>query len=329
MALPHPATDWDYMLEDACNCFRRMIVTIAQHARVLLLTPFPETAESLLDEYLATDFFSNRITIHRIVTNDTWTRDYAPITVYDSEGIPHLLDFTFNGWGMKFAACHDNCVNRQLALDGLFAHPLESHKDMVLEGGSIDSDGEGHLLVTSECLLEPNRNPTMSRQEIEQRLTDIFGLRKVLWVDHGFLAGDDTDSHIDTLARFAPGRKIVYIGCNDPSDIHYQPLKAMERQLRSFTDADGEPFTLVKLPMAPVCLEENVRLPSTYANYLVLPNAVIMPSYGDAVTDEEAADILKETYGKPVFRVDCRPLVRQHGSLHCSTMQIPRAALRI
>ncbi len=328
MALPHADTDWAYMLDEALECFREMISAISKHAEIILLTPDPDHAAELLFRS-GENIDPEKIHIHRICTNDTWTRDYAPITVVDSDGKPRLLDFTFNGWGMKFAACHDNCVNRTLEKDGIFARPLESHKEMVLEGGSIDSDGNGNLLVTSECLLEPNRNPMLNRSEIEKKLIDLFGLRKVLWIDHGFLCGDDTDSHIDTLVRFAPDNKIVYVGCDDPDDTHYSALSLMEKQLEDLTGADGNRFTLVRLPMADPCYEGDFRLPATYANYLVLPDAVIMPSYNSPEKDSMAAELLAGAYNLPVIKVDCRALIRQHGSLHCSTMQLPLSALSL
>lgn len=326
MALPHSSTDWAYMLDDAVDCFGRMAEAIIPYARILMLCPDSARASELMKDYVDAEIKTGRIMFHSVSTNDTWTRDYAPMTVVDDNGRPQLLDFTFNGWGMKFAACHDNCVNRALERDGLFSTPLENHKGIVLEGGSIDCDGAGHLLVTSECLLEPNRNPEMTRGQIDRRLCEMFGLRKVLWLDHGYLEGDDTDSHVDTLARFAPDSTIIYVGCDDPDDPHYPELHAMADQLAALRDSDGHPFRLVRLPMAPAVYEDGQRLPSTYANFLALPDAVIMPSYGHPETDDEAARLLEAAYSVPVVQVDCRALVRQHGSLHCSTMQIPLSA---
>lgn len=307
MTLPHSSSDWSYMLPEALQCFENMFEAIRPYARLFVIKP--ET----------------------MATNDTWTRDYGPITIEMNDGSYRCLDFTFNGWGMKFPANLDNCVNRRLLEQGHFASPIECHKELVLEGGSIDSDGHGCLLVTSECLLEANRNPAMSREMIEDKLVSLFGLRKVLWLDHGYLAGDDTDSHIDTLARFAPDRRIVYVGCDDVCDEHYEALKAMEMQLQGFTDADGRPFELLRLPMADPVYDpdEGIRLPATYANYLVLPEAVIMPSYSSPKKDEEAARILAKAYNRKIVSVNCLPLIRQHGSLHCSTMQIPGKALKI
>ena len=324
MALPHPDTDWNYMLPEALDCFRRMIQAISRYATVVLLTPFPEDAAALTSDL-------DNVIVRQVPTNDTWTRDYGPITVAFHDGSFKCLDFTFNGWGMKFAACRDNRVNRRLDGESFYSQPLELHKDFVLEGGSIDSDGRGHLLVTSECLLEPNRNPMFSKQEIESRLSQWFGLRKVLWLDHGYLAGDDTDSHIDTLARFAPNHTIVCVGCDDAHDEHYQQLQLMHQQLLSLTDADGEPFTIVTLPMAdPIYDDDGVtRLPATYANFLALNNVVVMPTYGSPAKDSLAASLLERLYGCPVVKVDCRALVKQHGSLHCSTMQIPLSALNL
>ena len=325
MALPHRDTDWAYMLDDAVRCFRDMIKAIARYARVVVLSPVPDEARALLTG------IDGPVNIIETPTNDTWTRDYGVITLRMPDGSNRCLDFTFNAWGMKFAAGLDNRVNRTLDADGFFSHPLSCCKDMVLEGGSIESDGNGTLLVTSQCLLEPNRNPWMSAEEIDRQLRERLGMRKVLWLDHGFLMGDDTDSHIDTLARFAPGRKIVCVECDDPSDPHYEELQLMRQQLATFTDADGQPYEIITLPMADAVYDpdDGIRLPATYANYLALPGVVILPSYDSPEKDAAAAATLRDAYSCEVVAVDCRALLRQHGSLHCSTMQIPLSATRL
>lgn len=329
MSLPHPETDWLPMLDEAIACFRAMIEAIAPHARLLLLVPDIGYAQEKVGDLI--DRFPDRVIPAVVPTNDTWTRDYGPVTIEHADGSVDLLDFTFNGWGLKFAANHDNCANRVLEAKKVWRRSLESRLDIVLEGGSIDSDGEGLMLTTSECLLSPNRNPLLSREQIEQRLVEEFRLRKLLWIDHGYLAGDDTDSHVDTLARFAPGRQIVYVECTDREDEHYEALEAMKRDILALTDADGRPFNTVALPLPDPVFhpDDGHRLPATYANFLVLRDVVVMPSYDQPMKDMMAAGILEMAYERPVVSVDCRALIRQHGSLHCSTMQLPAEALII
>lgn len=297
IARPHAATDWAPMLDEVTSCYDNLVAAIAEAGMEII-----ETGEN---------------------TNDTWTRDYGPITVEDGPDL-RLFDFTFNGWGMKFAADKDNLVNSRL-----FAETV-NRRGFVLEGGSIESDGRGTLMTTSRCLLSPNRNAQLGRDDIEEYLKAEFGLKQVLWVDHGFLEGDDTDSHIDTLARLAPHDTILYCGAGNETGAQHDSLEAMARQLRSFKTPDGRPFNLIELPLPdPIFDDEDERLPATYANYLATPNAILMPTYGQPRNDRLAADTLRIVYGdRRIITVDCRALIRQHGSLHCATMQLPKVKLK-
>lgn len=297
IARPHTATDWAPMLDEVTSCYDSLVEAIAEAGMAII-----ETGDN---------------------TNDTWTRDYGPITVEDGPDL-RLFDFTFNGWGMKFAADKDNLVNSRL-----FAETV-NRRGFVLEGGSIESDGRGTLMTTSRCLLSPNRNAQLGRDDIEEYLKAEFGLKQVLWVDHGFLEGDDTDSHIDTLARLAPHDTILYCGAGNETGTQHDSLLAMARQLRSFTTPDGRPFNLIELPLPdPIFDDEGERLPATYANYLATPNAILMPTYGQPRNDRLAADTLRIVYGdRRIITVDCRALIRQHGSLHCATMQLPEVKLK-
>ena len=210
----------------------------------------------------------------------------------------------------------------------------EDHLDFVLEGGSIESDGHGTLLTTSQCLMAPNRNQPLTQTEIEQRLKRYLHVERVLWLDHGYLAGDDTDSHIDTLARFCPNDTIAYVQCTDPADEHYAELRLMEEQLRGFRTADNRPYRLIALPMAKARYEgmadeadeaaRGQRLPATYANFLCVNGAVLMPTYRDPERDERARRQLQLAFPRhEIVGVDCRVLIEQHGALHCCTMQFP------
>lgn len=297
IARPHAATDWAPMLDEVTSCYDSLVAAIAEAGMEII-----ETGDN---------------------TNDTWTRDYGPITVEDGPDL-RLFDFTFNGWGMKFAADKDNLVNSRL-----FAETV-NRRGFVLEGGSIESDGRGTLMTTSRCLLSPNRNAQLGRDDIEEYLKAEFGLKQVLWVDHGFLEGDDTDSHIDTLARLAPHDTILYCGAGNETGTQHDSLLAMARQLRSFMTPDGRPFNLIELPLPdPIFDDEGERLPATYANYLATPKAILMPTYGQPRNDRLAADTLRIVYGdRRIITVDCRALIRQHGSLHCATMQLPEVKLK-
>ena len=257
-------------------------------------------------------------------TNDTWARDHGPITLIDPDGRPLLFDFKFNGWGLKFAADKDNLITRRTLEAGLLQGTYVNRLNFALEGGSIESDGRGTLLTTSECLLSPNRNGQMNRAEIEAYLKEQFNLRQVLWLDHGYLAGDDTDSHVDTLARLCPDDTIAYVRCTDTADEHYEALHLMEEQLKTFRTPEGKPYRLLPLPMADAIVEDGERLPATYANFLVMNGAVLYPTYNQPANDAQAAQVLQKAFpGREVVGIDCRALIRQHGSLHCVTMQYP------
>ncbi|MDE6323296.1 MAG: agmatine deiminase family protein [Paramuribaculum sp.] len=323
LAWPHPETDWNYMLDDVRACVVEMIHAISRWTRVVVLAPDIAAARR---EIGTAD--PEKVFFFETPTNDTWTRDYGPLSVELSDGSFAALDFRFNGWGLKFAACHDNLVTGRMSRSGLIGSPVVNCQDFVLEGGGIESDGNGLLMTTSECQCSPNRNPVLDRDGIEKRLLGYFGAEKIIWLNHGYLAGDDTDSHIDTLARFAPGNTIIFTGCDDPSDEHFSELQAMEAELRDARDLSGKPFNLIRLPLPDAIYDEDgERLPATYANFLALPEVVLMPVYGQPKKDELARQMLQIAFHQPVVAIDCRALIRQHGSLHCMTMQFPDGLL--
>ena len=317
---PHKDTDWAYMLDEVEECFVNLAREIAARQLLLIVTPRPEQVRNRIAHVVNMD----NVRIVECLSNDTWARDHGGITVY-VDGEPVVYDFAFNGWGLKFAACHDNLITSQLNKQGLLHALYQNRLNFIIEGGSIESDGCGTMLTTSECLLSPNRNGEWGREDIEQYLRQAFGLSQILWLDHGYLAGDDTDSHIDTLARLAPDNTILYVRCQDENDEHYKALQAMEQQLRTFTTLDGEPYRLLPLPMAAAAYdEEGERLPATYANFLIMNDAVLYPTYGVPTLDDEAARVIAEAFpGREVVGVDCQALIKQHGSLHCLTMQYP------
>ena len=326
MAWPHKDTDWNYMLDDVQQCFVEISKAIVKHSSMIVVAPDLSEPTDKLTRALGKDV--EKIKFVQLPTNDTWARDFGPISLIDKSepfGHPTYLDFKFNGWGLKFASDKDNLVTSRLFENEILKGDYVNRLGFVLEGGSIETDGNGTLLTTSRCLLSPNRNGEMTRAEIEKYLKETLNIKHILWLEHGYLAGDDTDSHTDTLARLAPDNTIVYVGCDNPDDEHYTELKMMEDELKEMRTADGKPYNLVALPLPdPIYDEEGERLPATYANYLVVNNAVLMPVYGQKAKDLLASQIIKIAFPEhQIITIDCNALIRQHGSLHCMTMQIP------
>lgn len=325
VAWPHEATDWVYMLDEVRQCVGGMIRAMLPWTRVIVVCPDVEAAAESLKSLKC-----GNLIFFKAPTNDTWTRDYGPLTVVDDSGNYSVCDFRFNGWGLKFASCHDNMVVKRMCDSKLICAPRLNCQDFVLEGGGIESDGSGLLMTTAMCQLSPNRNAKLDCQQIDARLRSYFGAENVIWLHHGYLAGDDTDSHIDTLARFAPGDTILYVGCDDVNDEHFEALQSMERELKAARTLGGRPFNLIRLPLPdPVYDENGLRLPATYANFLALSNAVFLPTYGQPRKDTMARQMLEMAFDVPVIEVDCRQLIRQHGSFHCMTMQLPSQILSI
>ena len=321
---PHAGTDWAHMLTEVQACFAAIAREIAQRELLLIVTPEPEEVKKQIS---ATVNMQN-VRFMECETNDTWARDHGAITMLDSEGTS-FLDFMFNGWGLKFASDKDNLITRQAVESGFLNGRYVNRLGFVLEGGSIESDGLGTLLTTSECLLSPNRNGQMSRDEIEDYLCSVFHLKQVLWLDHGYLAGDDTDSHVDTLARLCSPDTIAYVQCTDTQDEHYEALHQMEEQLKTFRTLNGNPYSLLALPMVDKIEEEGERLPATYANFLIMNDAVLYPTYRQPENDQRAKEVLQEAFPEyEIVGIDCRTLIKQHGSLHCVTMQYPAGVLK-
>lgn len=321
---PHAATDWAPVLPQVEPVFIRIATEISRFEEVLIVACDPCRVKERLR---TTGAEMRRIRFFDLPSNDTWSRDFGPITVLDN-GRPVLLDYVFNGWGGKFAAELDNLITPRLEQAGLFgATPLRRY-DLVLEGGSIESDGAGTLLTTAQCLLNPNRNPDLDRAMIEELLSRQLGVRHFLWLYQGYLAGDDTDSHIDTLARLAPNDTILHVACDDPQDEHFDALDKMAGELKAFRTPDGRPYRLLPLPWPEAKFDEQgERLPATYANFLVIDGAVLVPTYNDS-GDALALRIIGEAFpDRDIIGIDCSALILQHGSLHCVTMQLPRGVL--
>ncbi len=298
IAYPHEKSDWAEYLDEIEAFYNEFIDIVSRYQDLFILT----------QKELSIKPAKHTIKTITIPTNDTWVRDYGPISVQDEKGEFHLLDFTFNGWGLKFSANYDNLVNRRVF------HTKK--QGFVLEGGSIDSNGEGVLLTTSKCLLEANRNPHLNKNQIEAFLKQTLGLQKILWLDFGYLEGDDTDSHIDMLARFTAPDNIAYMRCDDKEDVHYEELQKMEHQIKSFG------YKSVPLPWVNPKYFAKERLPASYVNFVIINGAVIVPTYQDS-SDEEALKIMKRLFpDRDIIALDASILLRQHGSIHCSCMNL-------
>lgn len=320
IAWPHERTDWHYMLDEVEQCYTDIAKSILNVEDLIIVTQKKEHVASIIG-----NSHPHKVHYVDIPTNDTWCRDFGAITI-EQNGNPAICDFKFNAWGGKFNWELDNAVTSHMLKQKLFSCESIDCQNFILEGGSIETDGKGNLLVTSQCLLTPTRNPHMNKAEIEMYLCRTLGVTKVFWLDYGAFAGDDTDSHIDTLARLAPNDCIIYAGCDNPEDEHYTELNKMEKQLSEFLKADNTPFSLHKLPFPDAIYDEDgERLPATYANYLVINGTVLIPTYNQPENDTKALSVIKEVFPSyKIVGIDCNTLIKQHGSLHCVTMQFPK-----
>lgn len=322
---PRPGGDWGEYLPDVERCFGDIAVAVSRRQPVIIACGDGGHCRQVSARLRDAGAIMDRIHCHPVPADDVWARDHGPITVFRGAQA-QLLDFRFNGWGNKYPCNRDDDVTRALWRRGAFGSiPLE-RIDLVLEGGALESDGDGTLLTTRRCVLNSNRNPHLGEPEITGYLRATLGIHTIHWLDHGELSGDDTDGHIDTLARFTDPDTLVYQGCDDPDDPHYQPLHAMAEELRALRRADGSPYRLRALPLPrPVHDEDGRRLPAGYANFLIVNGAVLMPTYDDPA-DARAMAVLGPCFPeREIVPIDCRPLIRQYGSLHCVTMQIPVA----
>lgn len=320
---PHPESDWLPILDQVEPVFVAIGVAVTQHEELIVSCLNDEHCEHVEKLLKIGGADMEKVSLYPVPSNDSWVRDHGPITVL-RKGQRLLLDYQFNGWGNKYEAGLDNRLSIRLhemgAFDGLAMETI----DLVLEGGSIEVDSRGTLLTTSECLLSPERNPQYRKDELEVMLKQQLGVKRILWMEHGQLEGDDTDGHIDTLARFCDDHTIAYVSCDDETDAHFTSLMAMEEELKRFTDADGNPYKLVPLPLPGAQYDdEGQRLPATYANFLIINNAVLLPTYNDPL-DSVAIERLAGCFPqREIIPIDARLLIHQYGSIHCVTMQLP------
>jgi len=296
LVMPHKKTDWACCLQEALKTFEEIAYAIAKYQKVLICYQDKDTIKNLKHK---------NFIFKKVKNNDTWVRDFGALSI-KKNGKIKLLDFVFNGWGLKYPANFDNQISKQL-------FNVKSY-NFVLEGGSVDSNGEV-LLTNTQCLLEKNRNYPLSKKQIEKFLIKTLKIKKVIWLNHGFLEGDDTDSHIDTLARFANKNTILYTKCYDKKDIHYKELLKMEKELKKTG------FNLIPLPLPKPIYYNNERLPATYANFLIINKAVLLPIY-DCEYDDEVIKIFKKVFkNREIIPINANTLIKQHGSIHCVTKE--------
>lgn len=324
LAWPHAGTDWAERLDSVEATYVALVSAIVEFEKALICvadSAVEACAKRCLNE-AGVDL--KQVRFERLPYDDTWLRDSGPIVLRGETGF-RLLDFRFTAWGGKFEAALDDRIVSALHERGVFERAERERIDFALEGGAIETDGNGTLLSTWRCLHE--RYPNLSRAEIAERLQGWLHQERILWLDHGYLEGDDTDAHIDTLARFAPNGSLVYQGCDDPSDPHYAELRAMADELAAFRALDGKPYRLFELPWPRPILDQGRRLAASYANFLIVNGAVLMPAYGDPA-DEAATAVLAQAFpDRKIVAVPCRSLIWQNGSLHCLTMQLPEGLL--
>lgn len=324
VAWPHAGTDWADRLESVEATYVALIAGITRFQPAIVLVGDASVRRRAQQRLAEEGIDSARLRLVELPYDDTWLRDSGPISLEGDTGFT-LNDFRFTGWGGKFEASLDDRIVSELIRHKLFVESAHRPVDWALEGGAIESDGAGTILTTWKCLAL--RHPDQTREQIDAVLMDTLAATRVLWLDHGYLEGDDTDAHIDTLARLAPGDAIVYQACDDPEDGHFGELGKMADELAELRTADGKPYTLHALPWPQPILDDGRRLAASYANYLIVNGAVLVPAYGDRADDEAARIIGVAHPGREIVRIPCRPLIWQNGSLHCVTMQLPAGLL--
>jgi agmatine/peptidylarginine deiminase len=321
---PHDGGDWAALLARVEPVFFAIAVQIARRECLFINCASAAQRDRLRASLVRAGVAQDRLFMAIVASNDSWARDHGPLTVFEQQR-PRLLDFRFNGWGNRYPAQADDAITTHLAGDGHFGSTAVDRIELVLEGGSIDSDGAGTLLTTSRCLLHPQRNPGYGRETMAQKLAALLGAQRLLWLEHGGLQGDDTDGHIDMLARFCDATTLVYQSCDEAGYACYDELRAMAGELRRLRTAQGSPYRLLALPWPRAKFAaDGTRLPASYANFLVINDAVLLPGYNDPADGEAVRRLQLGFPEREIIQIDCSPLIQQYGSLHCLTMQFPK-----
>lgn len=336
LAWPNDRMDWADHLEMVHACYLEIISASLEHTHVVLLV---DREDDLPVGFMHrwTEKPHSVILINDFLLNDTWMRDVMPLFGMLEES-KVARDFGFNGWGLKFPANHDNTAVRRLFKECTLFHTGEQDNDSVvllpkqdyiLEGGAIESDGRGTLMTTDSVICEANRNVLSENRNYQiERLKEAFAIHNIYSLGVQAMRGDDTDGHIDTLARFIDEHTIVYNYTEDKDDVHYDLMQALQKEVQAMLDIDSKPYKCVPLPIpSPIFDEDGMQLPATYANFLITNGAILVPIYQDPM-DQVALKVIQDL--KPEYKVvgiDCRALILQHGSLHCITMQVPKGFL--
>lgn len=321
---PHQHSSWVSYLPEIEQAYIDMVSAIAPRQQALI-NCYDQAHQQHIKQLLQhLSAYSQHIHYFIVPTNDTWVRDYGPLSIV-ADGKLQLINFAFNGWGNKYKHDLDHAAVAKLEKQHAFNDVAVKHLDIILEGGGIETDGLGTLMATSRCLLAKTRNPTLSKKQFEQILNQELGIDHVLWLEHGYLEGDDTDGHVDMMARFIDPQTICYIHCDDQNDDHFPELNALYQELKNLRDRHGNPYRLIPLPFPkPRFDEDGKRLPLSYVNFLIINDAILMPIYNDVADEQALAQIKKCFPARDIITIRADVLIQQYGSIHCATMQIAR-----
>lgn len=323
---PHPDTDWQPWLNIVEPVYVEITRQIGSHEKIIIACHDSDHKDHVETLLLQQNIPLAQFRLYIAPSNDSWARDHGPITIL-ADGKPELLDFTFNGWGNKFPADLDNRITSTLHQAGAFGKTPYRRIEFILEGGSIETDGDGTVLTTTSCLLSEQRNHGLNKNDIETRLNEYLSVDRIIWFHHGQLLGDDTDGHIDTLIRFADPETIFYVASDDSNDPNFESLRQMSEEVKLLKQKNGKPYQLVPLPSPVIKNNDGDYLPASYANFLIINNAVLVPMYG-VKTDDQIIKTFSEYFvDRRVIAINCRPLIEQYGSLHCITMHLPEGVV--
>ncbi|MBI4357133.1 MAG: agmatine deiminase family protein [Gammaproteobacteria bacterium] len=312
---PHAESDFKDDLPALARIYSDLAYWITQYEMAWIIC-FDEVHQHAVQNCLEKrGVHLSRCQFFQIPTNDIWVRDFGPLCAQTSDGEEFWLCFQFNGWGGKYPYTLDNQVSLKLSQELKIKNT--QFISFILEGGGIETDGEGSLLATSSSILNPNRNGALSQKEVEAILSRTLGVNRILWLNEGFLQNDDTDGHIDNLARFCNKTTLCYTACQNPKDEHFRALALMEQALRA-----GVPqYHLIPLPL-PHLQINGQRLPASYANFLIIQNAVLVPLFNLPTDQIALAQITKAFPTRKVIGIECTALLKQYGGLHCATRQL-------
>lgn len=323
LSWPHKEASWPGNFQPVPAIFARMVRELASGEEVHINVADADMEAAVRRLLTIHDAASPNVHFHQIPTNDAWCRDHGPIFLErDRNGAREqaIVDWGFNAWGGKYPPYDlDDVVPSRIGAElGL---PV-FRPGIVMEGGSLDVNGRGTLLTTESCLLNPNRNPALSRDEIEGCLRDFLGVTHILWLGDG-IVGDDTDGHVDDLTRFVDEHTVVTVVENDPTDANHEPLRQNLERLRRMRDQDGDPLSVITLPMPRPLERDGQRLPASYANFYIANDVVLLPAY-DPARDAQARDTLQRLFPtRRVVAIDCTDLVWGLGAFHCVSQQWP------